>query len=158
MKYTMTVTEQTCHPMDYEHDQSTVSHSEWRDKHGAMVLWVKQWFKTQGANRTMDLYKFKTPKYQAKGRHHAPKEYTVAEVNTGIDVFGQEDWSEVLVSGRFDEEYMNVASYNRNKGLDAYHPEWGLRIINVYSKKRQEWKSLWVRVENDDGTEHISDD
>ena len=148
MKHIMTVTKQECDPMQYTHDKSTVEHVEKRVKNGAALLWIKQWFKTQGVNRTFQK--------RGNGRVIDPPAHATAETYLQLPVYGGEDWSEAF-SMDLSEAYRKVGSHNKEWGLNSYHPEWGLRVIDVYSLKRHEWFSLWLRVNDDDGVEYISD-
>lgn len=156
MRYIFTETYQTCDPMYYTQDQSTVKLVERIDKHGAAILWGKQWFKTKGVNRT--------EQKRGKRRVVQPKEYAVANIKFYLNFHGVQDWNEAYAVGWLDEAYAASADYRiKQSGWIggspygySYHPEWGLAVVDIYSKKRAEWTRLWLRVEDDDGNEHIA--
>lgn len=151
MKYIVTVTDQKVNPMKYTHDDAEVVHSERRNNHGSLLLWCKQWFKTQGGNR-----KFQK---RGKGREVMPKDYVTTEIYIDMNFRGTQNWQLAYSGNWFDEAYARIAGDRKRMRdeldieLSTNHPEWGLAIVDVYSKKRPEWTRLWVRAEDDDGNE-----
>lgn len=153
MEFVMTVTRQTCDPMQYpiRQEDCEVTLVEKRGTQGAALLWIKQWFKTTGANRT--------EQKRGKGRTVFPEEYAHAEIMTQLPVYGNEDYREAYTPDILATGYARNIGYYRSQnerfGIDtsAYIPDFGVRQINIYSKKRPEWFTLWLKVLNDDGNE-----
>lgn len=136
--YVVTITSQRANPMDYSHEGATVEHQESINKHGALLLWCKQWVKTQGVNRRFQK--------RGKGREVMPKNYVDMYAYIDMNFYGAEDWQTAYAGHWFDQGYVHAEASRREMGLSTYHPEWGIAVVDIFPQKHPSWKRLWVKI------------